>query len=64
MRICETLATQTKINLGSNNNNYVPCNNIRCIFWCVSEVQGGGKITVQLSVVIYEKYGVFYWDAS
>ena len=55
MRICETLATQVLPNLGIKNNNYGPWNNMHCVQWCVSEVQGEGNVTVQLSVVICDK---------
>ena len=65
MRICEAVATQASPNLGINNDNYGPLNNMHCVQWCVSMVQGEESVAVQLSVVIYDKYGVcFYWDAS
>ena len=37
---------------------YGPWNNVRCVQWCVSEVQGAGKVTVQLSVVGFVLVGV------
>jgi len=60
MRICETLETKFSPNLGFNNNNYVPCNNMHCVQRCVSEVQGEGKVTVRLSAEIYDKYCVSF----
>ena len=46
MRICETVATQASPNLGINNDNYGPWNNMHCVQWCVSEVQGEGSVAV------------------
>jgi len=50
-RIWETLSTQASPNLGINNDDCGSWNNMQYVQWCVSEVQGEGKVTVQLSVV-------------
>jgi len=34
--------------------------NYFCVQCCVSEVQGGGNVTVQISVVTYDKLGVCF----
>jgi hypothetical protein len=53
MRISETLATQPSLNLGINDNDYGPRNNMYCVQWCVCDVQGEGNAAVQLLVVGY-----------
>jgi len=53
LRICEVLATQASHNLGINSAVYGLCNNMHCVQRCVSEVQGEGKVTVQMSVVTH-----------
>jgi len=57
MRICETLATQASPNLGISNNNYGPWNNMHCVQWCVSEVQGGRNVTVYSDVCLRYRVG-------
>ena len=52
----EKLATQSSTNLGINNN-YGPSKNIHYVQWCVSEMQGDEKVAIELSLVIYDKYG-------
>lgn len=50
MRICETEATQASPTLGTFDAVYGP--GITCIVYCDEvELQGGGKVTVQMSVV-------------
>jgi hypothetical protein len=51
MRICEMVATQTSPTLGIYEAVYGPWNNMHCVSRCVSEVQSGGSVNVQLSVV-------------
>jgi len=51
MLICETLATQTSLNLVINNDDYGPWNNMHCVQWCMFEVQSEGNVIVQLSVL-------------
>jgi hypothetical protein len=55
-RNCEKFAAQASKNLGINNN-YGPRKNIHYVQRCVSEVHSEEKVAVQLSVVIYVKYG-------
>ena len=50
MRICETEATQASPTLGTFDAVYGP--GITCIVYCDEvDLQGGGKVTVQMSVV-------------
>ena len=51
MRICETLATQASPTLGINKDDCWAWNNMQYVQWCVSELQGEVKVTVQLSAV-------------
>jgi hypothetical protein len=44
MWMCETLAKQASPFLGINNDDYLPWNDMHCVWWCVSEVQGEGNV--------------------
>jgi len=47
MRIFETVAAKTSLNLGNYNAHYGPWNNMHCVLRCVSEVQVREKLLIK-----------------